>query len=104
MLNVDDVILVEGKLVKSRSKLEISCEEIIRNTPEGRCMDALAKACEAPLPSDSSTQSSGMSHQAEIAEKRNDFIAVGSDDSLYQETDHRRKQIGSIGYKFEKYL
>ncbi len=107
-LNVDDVILVEGKLVNSKSKLEISCEEITRNTPEGRCMDALAKACEearkslAPLPSDSSTQSSGMSHQAEIAEKRNDFIAVGSDDSLYQETDHRRKQIGSIGYKFEK--
>ena len=109
-LNVDDVILVEGKLVNSKSKLEISCKEIIRNTPEGRCMDAHAKACEearkslAPLPSDSSTQSSGMSHQAEIAEKRNDFIAVGSDDSLYQETDHRRKQIGSIGYKFDKYF
>ena len=29
---------------------------------------------------------------------------MGSDDSLYQETDHRRKQIGSIGYKFEKYF
>jgi hypothetical protein len=34
-LNVDDVILVEGKLANFRSRMEISCKEIIRKTPDG---------------------------------------------------------------------
>ena len=55
-MSMDDAILVEGKLVNFKSRMKVSCEEIIRNILEGRCMDALAKACEvahkslAPLP------------------------------------------------------
>ena len=53
---------------------------------------------------ESSTQSSGSNLQAKIAERRIDFIAVRSDESFYPKTDQKGKQIGSIGYKFEKYF
>jgi hypothetical protein len=66
-------------------------------------MDALAKACEVahislvPLPSESSTQSSGSNPEAEILEKRIDFIEVGYDDNFYPKTDQVGKQIGLFG-------
>ena len=65
-------------------------------------MDALAKACEVAreslvlLPSESSTKSSGRNPQAEIVEKRIDFIVVGSDDVCILKLIRRGSRLGRL--------